>query len=80
MLEQPCPHDICGYFGKDATLFMSLFVLIWIIIITCAGGSYTVVQAVTCKYSESNFDLCYLYILQPKSGFGYKLHEYLNEV
>lgn len=56
MLEQPRPHDICGYFGKDATLFVTLFVLIWIIIVTCAGGSYTVVQAITCKHSESNFD------------------------
>jgi hypothetical protein len=56
MLEQPRPHDIGGYFGKDATLFVTLFVLIRVIIVTCAGGSYTVVQAITCKYSESNFD------------------------
>lgn len=43
MLEEPCSHDICCYFGKNAPFLLAFFVLVWIIIVTCARWSYAVV-------------------------------------
>lgn len=37
MLEEPCPHDVGGDLREDASFFLSLFVLVWIVIVARAG-------------------------------------------
>lgn len=43
VLEQPCPHDIGSHLGEDATLFLPLFVFVWVVIITCTRRGHAVV-------------------------------------
>lgn len=43
MLEQPRPHDVSGHLGENATLFLPLLILVWIIIIPCARRCNAVV-------------------------------------
>lgn len=49
VLEKPGSHYICGYFGKDASFLLPLFIVI--ILISRAWRCQTVVQAVSCNKS-----------------------------
>ena len=43
VLEEPCPHDVGGDLGEDASLFLPLFLFVRVVVVTGARRGHTVV-------------------------------------